>query len=436
MAGVWRHAATGRAGTWRRRVPAWPLLACALAVHAACAAPAPEALQVLHWWTSASERNAVDVLAARLAREGIAWSDGAVPGGAGLAAGKVLKSRVLAGSAPDVTQIIGPAIGEWAELGLLLELDAPAAAGNWDKVMFPTVWNLVRERGHTVAAPLGIHRINTVLVNRKLFAHLGLVPPATWADLEALAPKLRAAGVAPFVQSSEAWQVAALFENLVLSVGGADFYRDVFVRQSAGAATDPRLFAALMRLRQMKSWMAPVQEQPWTDVARRFARGEGAMLVMGDWAKAELNTMGFGVDDDFACVPTAGTGALHLYSIDTLAMFANDYARSPAQEKLARLVMTPQAQQQYNAAKGSVPVRRDASTAGMDSCARASWTAFARGAAVQVPSLVHRMATAEESRDVIIAEVRRYFVDDTVPAAQVQQRLATVFRTLTSRLNR
>ena len=123
------------------------------------------------------------------------------------------------------------------------------------------------------------------------------------------------------------------------------------------------------------------------------------------------------------------------YSVDTLAMFANDYAHSGAQEKVARLVVTAPVQQQYNAAKGSVPVRRDASTAGMDSCARASWTAFARGPAVQVPSLVHRMATAEESRDVIIAEVRRYFVDDSVPAAQVQKRLATVFRTFTSRLN-
>lgn len=433
MAGVWRHAATGWSGTWRRRVPAWTLLACSLAANAS---PGPESLQVLHWWTSASERNAVDVLATRLAREGIVWSDGAVPGGAGLAAGKVLKSRVLAGTAPDVTQIIGVAIGEWAELGLLLELDAPAAAGNWDKVMFPTVWNLVRERGHTVAAPLGIHRINTVLYNRKLFAHLGLAPPSTWAGLEALAPKLRAAGVAPFVQSSEPWQVASLFENLVLSVGGPDFYRDLFVRQSAEAAADPRLFTALVRLRQMKSWMAPVQEQPWTDVVRRFAHGEGAMLVMGDWAKAELNTLGFNVDDDFACVAMAGTGQLHLYSVDTLAMFANDYAHSAAQEKLARMVMTPQAQQQYNAAKGSVPVRRDAATTGMDSCARASWTTFARGAAVQVPSLVHRMATGDESRDVIIAEVRRYFVDDTVPAGQVQKRLATVFRTFTSRLHR
>ena len=83
------------------------------------ATPGP-GLQVLHWWTSTSERKAADMLATRLADEGIAWQDAAIPGGAGLGAGKVLKGRVLAGDAPEVTQLIGPSIAEWADLGLLL----------------------------------------------------------------------------------------------------------------------------------------------------------------------------------------------------------------------------------------------------------------------------------------------------------------------------
>ena len=64
-------------------------------------------LQVLHWWTSDSERKAATLLANRLGDEGIAWRDAGIPGGAGIGAGKVLKSRVLAGNAPEVTQIIG-----------------------------------------------------------------------------------------------------------------------------------------------------------------------------------------------------------------------------------------------------------------------------------------------------------------------------------------
>jgi glucose/mannose transport system substrate-binding protein len=443
IAQIRQHASPDRCGPVSRAA----LLGVALAFGTApaCAGatqtnPQPSAtlptpsLQVLHWWTSASERRAANVLAARLLDEGVEWKDGAIPGGAGLGAGKVLKSLVLAGDSPDATQIIGASIGEWAELGLLLEFDNVASAGNWSRVLFPTIQTLVQHRKHVVAAPLGIHRINTLLYNRKLFARLKLAPPANWNEFVQVAAKLRAAGVAPLVQSSESWQVATLFENLVLAESGPDYYRELFVRQSAQAVADRRLVEALERLRRMKSWMAaPLDEQPWTSVVRRFARREGAMLVTGDWAKAELNELGYPTDEEFSCAAMPGTGAYHLYSVDTLSMFTHDYQHVAAQEKLAKLAASPTVQLQYNLAKGSVPVRRDADLAQMDSCARASWTAFAKGAQVQAPSLVHRMAADEESRDAIIAEVHRYFMNDAVTPADVQRRLTAVLRTLNLR---
>ncbi|MES2321348.1 MAG: ABC transporter substrate-binding protein [Pseudomonadota bacterium] len=410
------------------------LLGLALCCTLLPAVAATSSLQVLHWWTSTSERRAANLLAAKLREEGVEWKDGAIPGGAGIGAGKVLKSRVLAHDSPDATQIIGASIGEWAELGLLLEFDNVAAAGAWQGALFPSVYALVQHRKHVVAAPLGIHRINILFYNRKLFARLKLAPASNWAEFELLARKLRAAGVVPLVQSSEPWQVATLFENLVLAESGPDYYRELFVRQSAQAALDKRLLAALGRLRTMKGWMqAPLEEQAWTGAARRFARREAAMLVMGDWAKAELNDWGFATDDEFSCATMPGTGKYHLFSVDTLSMFTNDYARTQAQEKLARLVVTPAVQQQYNAIKGSVSVRRDADPAKMDSCARDSWHAFAKGPAWQAPSLVHRMAADEESRDAIIAEVHRFFINDSVTALDTQRRLAAILRTLNLR---
>ena len=96
---AYRHAGAARC----RGVAALALLAgmfSSLPVRA-------EALQVLHWWTSAGERRAADVLVARLAQEGIEWRDAGIAGGAGVGAGKVLKSRVLAGNSPEVMQLIG-----------------------------------------------------------------------------------------------------------------------------------------------------------------------------------------------------------------------------------------------------------------------------------------------------------------------------------------
>lgn len=408
-------------------------VACLLCLpcHAAPPPPQTASLQVLHWWTSASERKAANALASRLADENVAWKDAAIPGGAGLGAGKVLRGRVLAGDAPEVTQIIGTSIAEWAEMGLLLEIDGVAATGNWSNVLFPTVYQLVRHRQHVVAAPLGIHRVNTLLYNRKLFARFKLAPPRTWAEFERVAQRFKEAGVPALAQSREAWQVAALFENLVLAEGGPAFHRELFVRQSQQAVADHRLLAALEHLRAMKAWMShPVEERPWTEVVQQLAKGEAAMLVMGDWAKGELVAGGLAVDEGFGCGAMPGTGKYHLYSVDTLTMFAGDYSHMPAQEKLARLVVTPPVQAEYNAIKGSVPVRRDADPARMDSCARASWTAFSQDAAMLAPSLVHRMATDEASKDAIIAEIHRYFVDDAVTPQEAQRRLGGIFRAL------
>ncbi|WP_229257569.1 ABC transporter substrate-binding protein [Duganella callida] len=392
------------------------------------AAPAAS-LQVLHWWTSPGERKAADLLAARAAEEGIEWRDAAIPGGAGLGAGKVLKSRVLAGDAPEVSQMIGVSIAEWADLGLLLEIDNVASGGNWNNVLFPTIQTLITHRKHVVAAPVGIHRVNTLFYNRALFARHKLAPPQSWAEFETVVHKLKAAGVTPLAQSSEAWQVAALFENLVLAESGPEFYRQLFVRRDPAAAADPRTADALRRLRIVKGWAnGQIDERSWPEVARQFARREAAMMIMGDWAKPELRDLGMVLDQDFACAAAPGTGRYHLYSVDSFTMFGGDYRNMAAQEKMARLLVSPPVQMDYNVLKGSVPVRRDTDPSRLDSCARASWTMFALGAAVQAPSLVHRMATDEASRDAIIAEIHRYFLDDRTTPTEAQRRLGVMFR--------
>jgi glucose/mannose transport system substrate-binding protein len=416
-------------------LPSSPVHASASDTPSTCAKPAAckkaNTLQVLHWWTSQSERLAANSLAAKLAVENIEWSDMAIPGGAGVGAAKVLKSRVLAGDSPEVMQLIGFGLAEWSDLGLLLQLDDVANSGNWNKLLYPTVMTLIQNHGHVMAVPTGIHRINTLFYNRKVFARLSLTPPTTWEEFESAAAKLRKAGVTPLAQSSEAWQVATLFETLVLAESGPAYYRELFVNKSASAYSDPRLLHALKRLKALKQWMPiPIKERPWTLMARQLADGDAGMLIMGDWVKGELNAWGLPTDGNFGCVATPDTGHYHLYSIDTLAMFADDYSHQAAQEKLAQVVISTPAQNDYNRLKGSIPVLTAADVSKMDSCARNSAQVFALGINAQAPSLVHRMATDETTKDAIIAEVHAYFMDDKITAEDAQHRLGTIVRAL------
>lgn len=392
-------------------------------------------LQVLHWWTSASERQAINVVVNQLARQDIQWRDVAIPGGAGMGAAKVLKSMVLANRAPEVTQLNGVVFAEWADLGLLLELDNVAVPGNWEKQMFPTVWSLINNHGHVVAAPLGIHRINSLLYNTAVFKRYNLTPPRTWEEFDQIVEKLKGTGIVPLAQSAEAWQLATLFENLVLAESGPAYYRRLFVDMSPAAFLDARMLHILKRLRGLAAAMPqPVRERPWTEVARSMVSGEAAMMIMGDWARGELNAWGMVVDQQFGCAPAPGTGDYHLYSTDTLAMFAGNYAHQAMQETLAQIIMSPAVQSEYNRIKGSIPVLRTPDPH-MDRCARDSWRTFSKGPAFQAPSLVHRMATDDTTKDAIVAEVQRFFLDRTITEEQTQKRFAAIARTLSRNRN-
>jgi glucose/mannose transport system substrate-binding protein len=90
------------------------------------------------------------------------------------------------------------------------------------------------------------------------------------------------------------------------------------------------------------------------------------------------------------------------------------------------------AQLAYNRIKGSVPVRRDLSASGLASlggCARDSWETFASPAAARVPSLAHRMAADEATKDAVAQSLWRYLTDPRMDAQEAQKRLASVIRT-------
>ena len=404
---------------------------------------AAQPVQVLSWWKSAGEHKAVDVLAERLAQENILWHDVVIPSG-GVGAGIVLKSRLLAGTAPDMAQLKGPLIAEWFELGLINEFNpvvggsatsqnrlATAQVGKWDRAFFSTVEDLVRSNGHLLAIPLGIHRMNLIFYNRKVFDKYGLHPPETWSQFIDAATRLQKQGIIPLAQSSEPWQVATLFEALLLSESSPEFYRRAFVRKDPTAFADSRFARALLRLRVLKQYMpVPVRELNWTDTTRLVANGEAAMIVMGDFAKGEFNAWGYATDSSFGCVAVPNTGNTHIYNIDTLVMLKKDGASAELADRIAQILVSPNVQTDYNNIKGSIPVLRNADPLKMDSCARESWKVFARGAAVQVPSLAHDMATDGISKDAIIEELVHFFKDDTVKIVDAQHRLGVITRSL------
>lgn len=398
--------------------------------HVQAQAPAPGlTLDVLHWWTSASERRAADQLAQQLAQAGVLWKDAAIPGGGGMAAVKVLKSRVLMGDPPDVAQLIGNTLTDWADIGLVLPLGEVAQRQRWAQVLFPTVLERVSYKGEVVAAPLGLHRINTLLYNQRLLAQAGVAPPHSWAQFEAAVRAVQAQGGRALAWSDEPWQVATVFEALLLGEAGADLYRELVVQRRPAAWLDPRVEAALLRLRWLRSLAAePPRERVWSDNARALWQGQAAFLIMGDWALGELLAWGAQEGRDFGCAALPGTTGMHLYSMDTLAMLRGPRDRASVQETVAEVVVGVGAQLAYNRIKGSVPVRRDIDPAALGPCSRDSWETFASARSQRLPSLAHRMAADETIKDAVAHTLWRYLTQAQTSTQETQRRLAAVIR--------
>ena len=95
---------------------------------------------------------------------------------------------------------------------------------------------------------------------------------------------------------------------------------------------------------------------------------------------------------------------------------------------LAELVAGLPAQMAYNRLKGSVPVRRDIDPSQLDACARDSWDTFANTTSARLPSLAHRMAADEATKDAVAQTLWRYLTDPRMETAEAQRRLAAAIR--------
>ncbi|MGL4714749.1 MAG: sugar ABC transporter substrate-binding protein, partial [Aeromonas sp.] len=95
-------------------------------------------VEVLHWWTSGGEAQAVAVLKSEWAAQGNQWNDFAVQGGGGKSAMTVLRSRALAANPPEAAHLKGFELKEWAGLGFLRDLSPMADHLGWYKQL-PTM---------------------------------------------------------------------------------------------------------------------------------------------------------------------------------------------------------------------------------------------------------------------------------------------------------
>lgn len=389
-------------------------------------------VEVLHWWTSGGEAKAVEVLKSEWTKQGNQWNDFAVQGGGGKSAMTVLKSRALAANPPEAAHLKGYELKEWAGLGFLRDLTPMAEHLGWYSQMPPMVRATLSQNGALMAVPTGIHRVNWLWLNRKVFERNKLTPPTDWAQFVTVADQLKKRGITPLAIGNEPWQLAVLFETVALGEGGKEFYRKAFLEQDSATLTGPDMVRVLTRFQQLRAYVPQKYAGlKWHQATNLLESGGAAMQVMGDWVKGELSAGNYRPGEDIACLPSPGSAGLFSYNLDSIAMFKQrDPAQLQAQGDLAQLLMTPQFQEEFNRVKGSIPALTNPDMSKFDRCAVRSYQDFllAEKQDNLLPSMAEGMATPTNMRQAILDVLSNFFNDPKANPEQTALHLERAMR--------
>ncbi|MDF2184497.1 ABC transporter substrate-binding protein [Grimontia hollisae] len=326
-----------------------------------------EDVEVLHWWTSGGEAAALNVLKDDLAAQGIGWQDMPVAGGGGGNAMTVLRARVTSGNPPTAVQMLGFDIQDWAAEDVVANLNRVADAEGWNSVVPNALQNFAKYDGKWVSAPVNVHSTNWIWANKKLLDEVGAKQPTNWDELIDTLDKLKAAGYIPLAHGGQAWQDATLFDGVVLTTGGIDFYRKAMVDlnpKALGSDTMVKVFDRMSQLRGYVDKNFPGRD--WNLASAMVIEDKAGMQIMGDWAKGEFLKAGKKPNEDFLCFRMPGTQGMVTFNSDQFVMF--DVGDSDAQKAMAKAIMSPAFQSAFNVVKGSVPARTDVSNEAFDAC--------------------------------------------------------------------
>ena len=386
-----------------------------------------EDVEVLHWWTSGGEAAALNVLKDNLAAQDIGWLDMPVAGGGGESAMTTLRARVTAGNPPTAVQMLGFDIQDWAAEGALGNLDAVAAAEGWDAVVPAALQAFSKYDGHWISAPVNVHSTNWVWANKAVLDNLGIAQPTTWDEFVAAMQAVKDSGLVALAHGGQAWQEATVFDGVVLSVGGADFYKAAFIDLDPAALGGEQMVEAFRRMETLRSFTDDnFSGRDWNLASAMVINGEAAFQIMGDWAKGEFINAGKVPGTDFLCFRVPGSEGTVSFNSDQFAMFnvASEGAVA-AQALMAADIMSPAFQSAFNVVKGSVPARTDVSPEAFDACGQQGMIdlAAASEAGTLVGSMAHghanRAAVKNAMYDVITAAFNGEYDAETAAAELV-----------------
>jgi glucose/mannose transport system substrate-binding protein len=278
---------------------------------------------------------------------------------------------------------------------------------------------------------MNIHRINWMWGSKKALDKAGITEmPSTWAEFNADAAKLKAAGIIPIAHGSTDWTDATSFEIVVYGMD-MDLFRKAFVEGSTDAMRSPGMVAAFEQFRKMINWMDPgIAGRTWDAAANMMLTGQAGFFFMGDWSIGTFNAGGFKEGTDYLCAqaPEDNGKVGFILNSDSVVFFQQKNPDYLAGSKLlAHLIMTKDFQTIFNQAKGSIPARLDVDLSnGFNPCQQKCQKDLADSikAGTLVRSFAHNMTILQKYRGAAMEVITEFVNTPNLSAADAAKRMA------------
>jgi glucose/mannose transport system substrate-binding protein len=380
-------------------------------------------------WSAGSDGAAISALGKVFEERGGVWQHNPVPGFTTDMMNK-LRAQIMAGDPPAVSQLKGPEIAAWSKIAPTVDISALVkAAGYADKVSADLAKSC-QPAGHWIALPLQVYRLNTLFMSTKGMERAKISkPPATWAEFNEVAEKMKAAGMIPLANGGNRPDDGQKFEIALAGIS-PEIYRRALMQLEPDALNSKEVLAAFEQLRKFSNYMNPnVAAQPWAVNLPSFVKGDMGMVMTGGWAQGNLFKAGATVTD-FSSGPAPQDSGPPCFDLnaDCFIFWKSKSADLDAGQKLfAEIVMEAKTQEMYSKITGSIPARTDVNLAGegfsdgQRNSAEVLKDAIAKDRVVL--SLAHNMAQPNGITAAMIDVLTEFVHNNAIPAAEGQKKL-------------
>lgn len=319
-------------------------------------------VELFSWWTAPGEAEAFQRLvdAHKSSYPDARLFNAAAASGA--LAREILKQRLIDNELPDLFQDNASDLATYVRQnpGKIMPLDGLYDELKLRSVVFPEVLADLTIEGHFYSIPVNLHRENTLIYNKKLFAQYGLAVPRTLDELLVVCDVFKRHGVTAIATTHQGWVLRILFNSILIAKMGSHHYNDYFMGRAS--REDPLLRESIRILDELltnySNSDAGEDGFGWMNAAQAVLSGDAAMYFHGDWAKGYLVQLGASPDTDFGAVAAPGTQDAFLYNVDVFAMPRHAPNEVGATAFLTTIASRA-AQAAFNRIKGSSSVRTD-----------------------------------------------------------------------------